>query len=157
MSTSLQKTIKNSIHIEGVGLHNGLKVNITLIPAEANTGIIFKRTDVDSEKSIIEASYKNVSAPVLCTKIKNSHGVEVSTIEHLMAAFYGEGIDNVLIEVKDDFKFESVIERAKKSVILLSMNPNVDPETDPSQTGLCSGVVIDEVGHILTNFHCVYN
>ena len=65
--------------------------------------------------------------------------------------------DNVLIEVKDDFKFESVIERAKKSVILLSMNPNVDPETDPSQTGLCSGVVIDEVGHILTNFHCVYN
>ena len=65
--------------------------------------------------------------------------------------------DNVLIEVKDDFKFESVIERAKKSVILLAMNPNVDPETDPSQTGLCSGVVIDEVGHILTNFHCVYN
>ena len=65
--------------------------------------------------------------------------------------------DNVLIEVKDDFKFESVIERAKKSVILLSMNSNVDPETDPSQTGLCSGVVIDEVGHILTNFHCVYN
>ena len=65
--------------------------------------------------------------------------------------------DNVLIEVKDDFKFESVIERAKKSVVILSMNPNVDPETDPSQTGLCSGVVIDEVGHILTNFHCVYN
>ena len=65
--------------------------------------------------------------------------------------------DNVSIEVKNEFKFESVIERAKKSVILLSMNPNVDPETDPSQTGLCSGVVIDEVGHILTNFHCVYN
>ena len=65
--------------------------------------------------------------------------------------------DNVLIEAKDDLKFESVIERAKKSVVILSMNPNVDPETDPSQTGLCSGVVIDEVGHILTNFHCVYN
>ena len=65
--------------------------------------------------------------------------------------------DNVLIEVRDDLKFESVIERAKKSVVILSMNPNVDPETDPSQTGLCSGVVIDEVGHILTNFHCVYN
>ena len=65
--------------------------------------------------------------------------------------------DNVLIEARDDLKFESVIERAKKSVVILSMNPNVDPETDPSQTGLCSGVVIDEVGHILTNFHCVYN
>ena len=65
--------------------------------------------------------------------------------------------DNVLVEAKDELKFESVIERAKKSVVILSMNPNVDPETDPSQTGLCSGVVIDEVGHILTNFHCVYN
>ena len=65
--------------------------------------------------------------------------------------------DNVVIEARDDLKFESVIERAKKSVVILSMNPNVDPATDPSQTGLCSGVVIDEVGHILTNFHCVYN
>jgi len=64
---------------------------------------------------------------------------------------------NVLVEARDELKFESVIERVKKSVVILSMNPNVDPETDPKQTGLCSGVVIDEVGHILTNFHCVYN
>jgi len=64
--------------------------------------------------------------------------------------------ENVLVEARDNLKFESVIERAKKSVVILSMNPNVDPETDPKQTGLCSGVVIDEVGHILTNFHCVY-
>jgi len=65
--------------------------------------------------------------------------------------------DNVLVEARDELKFESVIERTKRSVVILSMNPNVDPETDPKQTGLCSGVVIDEVGHILTNFHCVYN
>ena len=65
--------------------------------------------------------------------------------------------DNVLVEARDELKFESVIERTKKSVVILSMNPNVDPETDPKKTGLCSGVVIDEVGHILTNFHCVYN
>jgi len=64
--------------------------------------------------------------------------------------------DNVLVEARDELKFESVIERVKKSVVILSMNPNVDPETAPKQTGLCSGVVIDEVGHILTNFHCVY-
>jgi len=64
--------------------------------------------------------------------------------------------DNVLVEARDELKFESVIERTKKSVVILSMNPNVDPETDPKKTGLCSGVVIDEVGHILTNFHCVY-
>jgi len=65
--------------------------------------------------------------------------------------------ENVLVEARDNLKFESVIERVKKSVVILSMNPNVDPETDPKKTGLCSGVVIDEVGHILTNFHCVYN
>ena len=64
--------------------------------------------------------------------------------------------DNVLVEARDDLKFESVIERTKKSVVILSMNPNVDPETDPKKTGLCSGVVIDEVGHVLTNFHCIY-
>jgi len=65
--------------------------------------------------------------------------------------------DNVLVIARDELKFESVIERVKKSVVILSMNPNVDPEIDPKQTGLCSGVVIDDVGHILTNFHCVYN
>ena len=96
---SLQKTINEIIEFEGVGLHNGITANLTLKPAEANTGIIFKRTDVDSEKSIIEANYKNVNSPILCTKIKNSHGVSVSTIEHLMAVFYGEGIDNVLVEI----------------------------------------------------------
>jgi len=60
-------------------------------------------------------------------------------------------------ENEDELKFESVIERTKKSVVILSMNPNVVPETDPSKTGLCSGVVIDDIGHVLTNFHCVYN
>ena len=95
----LQKTIREPIEFQGVGLHNGIKVNLCLKPAEANSGIVFKRTDVDSSKNIIEANYKNVSSSVLCTKIKNSHGVSVSTIEHLMAAFYGEGIDNVLVEI----------------------------------------------------------
>ena len=61
-----------------------------------------------------------------------------------------------LVEARDDLKFESVIERAKKSVVLLSMNPNIDPETEPKKSGLCSGVVVDDIGHVLTNFHCVY-
>ena len=99
MRQDFQKTIKDSIQLEGVGLHNGLKVNLKLKPAEANSGIVFKRTDVDSTKNLIEASYKNVSSPILCTKIKNSFGVSVSTIEHLMAAFYGEGIDNAIVEI----------------------------------------------------------
>ena len=96
---NLQKTIKESIEFEGIGLHNGVRVNLRLKPAEDNSGIKFKRTDIDSNKNIIEASYENVSSPILCTKIKNSQGVSISTIEHLMAAFYGEGIDNVLVEI----------------------------------------------------------
>ena len=99
MYEDLQKTIKDTIQLEGVGLHNGEKVNLFLKPSEVNSGIKFKRTDVDGVKNIIEASYKNVSSTILCTKIQNSYGVSVSTIEHLMAAFYGEGIDNVLVEV----------------------------------------------------------
>ena len=99
MSQSFQKTIKSSIQLQGTGLHNGLKANLCLKPASNNSGILFKRTDIDSSKSIIEASYKNVCSSALCTKIKNSYGISVSTIEHLMATFYGEGIDNVLVEI----------------------------------------------------------
>ena len=99
MVINSQKTIKEPVELQGIGLHNGLEVNISIKPAEVNSGIKFKRTDVDNTKNIIEASYKNVSSPVLCTKIKNSYGVSVSTIEHLMAAFYLEAIDNVLIEI----------------------------------------------------------
>jgi len=99
MSINFQRTIKSPVSISGVGLHNGVKVNLSLKPSEANTGILFKRTDVNIEQSIIEANYRNVSEPILCTKIKNSHGISVSTVEHLMAAFYGEGIDNILVEI----------------------------------------------------------
>ena len=99
MSMNSQTTIKSSIQLQGIGLHNGIKANLYLRPTEANSGILFKRTDVNNTKNIIEASYKNVSSSVLCTKIKNSYGVSISTIEHLMAAFYGEGIDNVLVEI----------------------------------------------------------
>ena len=99
MPLDLQKTIKDPVQLEGVGLHNGIKVNISLKPAEINSGIKFKRTDVEESRSIIDANYKNVNSPILCTKIKNSHGISVATIEHLMAAFYGEGIDNALVEV----------------------------------------------------------
>ena len=63
---------------------------------------------------------------------------------------------DALVEDKQALKFESVIKKVKESVVILSMNPNADPETDPTQAGLCSGLVIDDVGHILTNFHCVY-
>ena len=96
---NLQQTINDIVELDGIGLHNGVKVNIFLKPAEVNSGIKFKRTDINNLENIIEATYKNVSDPVLCTKIKNSNGITVSTIEHLMGALYGEGIDNILVEV----------------------------------------------------------
>jgi len=95
---NIQKTIKDTVKLHGIGLHNGIKANLYLKPAEVNSGIKFKRIDVNG-LNIIEANYKNVSSTALCTTIKNSSNVSVSTIEHLMAAFYGEGIDNILVEI----------------------------------------------------------
>ena len=100
MQKSNQKTIREKIDLKGIGLHNGMEVNLTIKPSKPNTGIVFKRVDV-SNNNIIHANFKNVVEPILCTKIKNEDGVTVSTVEHLMAAFYGEGIDNALVEVDD--------------------------------------------------------
>jgi len=99
MLTHLQKTLKSPAQLQGVGLQTGLKTNLCIKPAEVNSGIKFKRTDVNEAQGIIEANYKNVCSTILCIKIANSYGVSVSTIEHLMAAFYGEGIDNVIVEI----------------------------------------------------------
>ncbi len=93
-----QKTIKNEINLEGIGLHNGQEVSLTIKPSEPNTGIIFKRIDIN-DNNIINANFNNVVEPVLCTQLKNKNGVTVSTVEHLMAAFYGEGIDNAIVEL----------------------------------------------------------
>ena len=98
MLKSNQKTIKEKIDLQGVGLHNGVEVNLTIKPSKPNTGIIFKRIDINSN-NIIHANFKNVVEPILCTQLRNENGVTVSTVEHLMAAFYGEGIDNALVEV----------------------------------------------------------
>ena len=93
-----QKTLRDEIKLKGIGLHNGKNVNLKIIPADIDAGIIFKRIDIKAE-NIIHADFKNVVEPVLCTKLKNKNGVSVSTVEHLMAAFYGEGIDNALVEI----------------------------------------------------------
>ena len=98
MSRYNQKTINNTIKLYGIGLHNGIKANLIIKPAKENFGIKFCRIDID-QNNLIEANYRNVVEPVLCTKIKNSKGITVSTVEHLMAAFFGEGIDNALVEI----------------------------------------------------------
>ena len=98
MSVLNQKTIKENITLKGTGLHSGLEVNLKIKPAEPNTGIIFKRTDLKKDNIIIPNIF-NVSSAVFCTTISNVNGASVSTIEHLMGALYGLGIDNVLIEI----------------------------------------------------------
>ena len=93
-----QKTINKIIKLSGVGLHNGIIADLVIKPANENTGIRFCRVDID-KNDFISANFKNVIEPILCTKISNKNGITVSTVEHLMAAFFVEGIDNVLVEV----------------------------------------------------------
>ena len=98
MSVLNQKTINQNITFNGVGLHSGLEANLIIKPAEPNTGIIFKRTDIKANNIIIPNLF-NVSSAIFCTTISNEQGASVSTVEHLMGALYGMGIDNALIEI----------------------------------------------------------
>ena len=101
MAVLNQKTIKKTITFEGVALHSGKFVNMQIKPSQANTGIIFKRTDLKNNNIVIPGIF-NVSSAIFCTTISNDYGVKISTIEHLMGAFYGTGIDNALVEVDGD-------------------------------------------------------
>jgi len=98
MSILTQKTISKKISIDGIGIHTGLKAKLDILPAQPNTGIIFKRVDI-KKNNIIIPTYNNVVDATLCTTISNDFGVKISTIEHLMGAFYGLGIDNAIIEL----------------------------------------------------------
>ena len=100
MSILNQKTINKVISLSGVGLHSGLDANLVIKPAEPNMGIVFKRVDIKKNNLVIPNIF-NVSSAVFCTTISNEYGVSVSTIEHLMGALYGLGIDNALIEINN--------------------------------------------------------
>jgi UDP-3-O-[3-hydroxymyristoyl] N-acetylglucosamine deacetylase len=93
-----QKTVKSIVNFAGIGLHSGREVKLTLLPAKSDTGVIFRRIDLDKNNEII-ANFKNVCFARLCTKIQNKFGVSISTIEHLMGAFYICGVDNVVVNV----------------------------------------------------------
>ena len=101
MKLLTQKTVKNPVNFSGVGLHSGKISNISLKPTEPNSGIIFKRTDLKIN-NIVLPNFSNVNNTVLNTTISNEYGVKVSTIEHLMGALFGLGIDNVLIEIDSE-------------------------------------------------------
>lgn len=96
-----QTTLSRVLEFSGVGLHSGMKVNVSIKPGKENTGIVFVRTDLKDgiEKRKIQANYSFVSDTSLCTTIENQYGVKVSTIEHIMAAFNGCGVDNAIVEL----------------------------------------------------------
>jgi UDP-3-O-[3-hydroxymyristoyl] N-acetylglucosamine deacetylase len=96
-----QNTLSKPISFEGIGLHSGKNSKVTIIPGKTDQGIIFKRVDVNSN-NLIAANYANVSSAKLCTTLENKHGVKISTVEHLLAALYIAGIDNVIIEIDNE-------------------------------------------------------
>ncbi len=94
-----QTTLGNKVSCSGIGLHSGSQVNMTIHPTKADTGIVFRRLDVPSDVALVPARFDAVCETRLGTTIRNQHGIAVSTIEHLMAAIWGVGIDNAIIDL----------------------------------------------------------
>ena len=101
MSYLNQKTLNSNVEFEGVGLHSGKTVKLIIKPAAPNTGIIFKRVDI-KHNNLLYPNFNNVTNTSLNTTISNEHGLKVSTIEHLMGALFGLGIDNATIEIDNE-------------------------------------------------------
>jgi UDP-3-O-[3-hydroxymyristoyl] N-acetylglucosamine deacetylase len=128
VSILCQKTIASKISFEGIGVHTGKRVKIEILPAKPDTGILFERTDLKNNNQVVP-NYLNVVDTNLCTTISNEFGVKVSTIEHLMGAFYGMGVDNALVKINSqevpilDGSAKIFVEKIKKVGLLLSEKP----------------------------------
>ena len=158
MSILNQKTLSDKISLQGVGIHTGKKVKINIIPASPNTGIIFKRVDL-IKNNIIIANYANVTNTLLCTTISNEYGVSVSTIEHLMGAFYGIGIDNAIVEI-DSFEMPILdgsarfflqeikrvgIKHSDQPIKIIKINKNIKIEDDQKFISIEKSNVTSEI------------
>ena len=128
MSILNQKSIKKNIFLNGIGLHTGEIVNLAIKPAEPNTGIVFKRTDLKRNNIIIPNLF-NVSCAVFCTTISNEDGASVSTVEHLMGALYGLGIDNALIEI--DKQEVPILDGSAKLFVDAIQNVGIEESNSP--------------------------
>ena len=128
MSFLNQKTINLPIKFQGIGLHSGKKVNLDINPAAPNTGIIFKRVDLETN-NIVYPNFNNVTNTSLNTTISNEYGVKVSTIEHLMGALFGLGIDNALIEI--DNEEVPILDGSAKEFVLKILNIGIKSSETP--------------------------
>jgi len=128
MTLLTQKTIKDTVSFKGIGLHSGKVVNLRLKSSEPDTGIVFKRVDLKNN-NLVYPNFNNVTNTSLNTTISNQYGVQVSTIEHLMGALFGLGIDNVLVEIDNvevpilDGSAKEFIERILSSGLEASSKP----------------------------------
>ena len=123
-----QKTINKTLYFEGITLHKGKNAKMRILPSEPNSGIVFKRIDLRKD-NLISANFFNVSDATLCTTLTNEANVKVSTVEHLMAAFYGMGVDNALVEIDQeeipimDGSSKAFVEAIKESGLRNSSTP----------------------------------
>ncbi len=128
MNYLTQKTINNNVFFSGVALHSGVNVNVCIKEAKPNFGIVFKRIDIKNN-NLIYPNFSNVTNTSLNTTIENEYGVKISTIEHLMGALFGLGIDNALIEIDNeevpilDGSAKEFIEKIKLAGIKISDAP----------------------------------
>ncbi len=129
MSILNQKTIKNNISIKGIGLHTGKKASVIIKPSNPNTGIIFKRVDIKNKLNFITPRFENVVDTTLCTTIGNHENIKVSTIEHLMGAFYGLGIDNATVEI--DTQEIPILDGSAKDWVKLILNAGIKYSDTP--------------------------
>ena len=128
MSNLNQKTLKNKINFCGVGLHSGIVANVSIKPSNPNTGLVFKRVDIKTN-NLVYPNFSNVSNTSLNTTISNDHGVNVSTIEHLMGALFCLGIDNALIEI--DSEEVPILDGSAKNFIELINSVGLKKSDEP--------------------------
>jgi len=123
-----QKTIKSNVSFSGIALHTGLNVNVCIKPADANFGIVFKRIDLKTN-NLVYPNFMNVTNTSLNTTVENEFGVKISTIEHLMGALFGLGIDNALIEI--DNEEVPILDGSAKEFIKKIMLSGIKVSDDP--------------------------
>jgi UDP-3-O-[3-hydroxymyristoyl] N-acetylglucosamine deacetylase len=149
MSLLMQHTIQHSVHCYGNGLHSGLPAGLSLYPAPENTGIVFVRTDLVSGDNEIKADFRNVTETMLGTTIANHDRVSVSTIEHLMAAIWACGIDNLRIEI--DGPEVPIMEGASESFLFLLECAGVETQKAARQIiKVLKPITIEDQGATIT-------
>ena len=127
----MQNTVKSAVTFKGLGLHTGKSVRMTVRPASADYGIWFRRTDLDLGDTLIAARWDTVVPSKLCTLVANEDGASVSTIEHIMAALAGLGINNALIEI--DGPEVPIMDGSAAPFVAAMLAKGIQPQSVPTR------------------------